>query len=122
MVGKDASTAESTVRVKDIRALNEGKKVETEHVLLDRVYFWIIDRYTKNNHEFKFSDQFVWKGATYVIPETFGYMVFFGIFLLLAKISFAKYGDARTIVFFMLLILWRMNVQIKLLSKINKKF
>jgi hypothetical protein len=111
----------SKERKPDLVAINESKKKETEHALLDRIYFWIIDRYTKFNHEFKFSDQFVWKGAVYVIPEIIGYLMFFAFFLFLAKIGFERYGEARTVVFFILLLIWRIQIGIKLISKINKK-
>lgn len=105
----------------DIEAVNQLQKKATEHALLDRVYFWIIDRYTRNWHEFKWSDRFVWKGAVYVVPEFIGYAVFFAIFLMLAAIGFRKYGEARTYVFFMLLILWRLQAMIKLLGQLNRK-
>lgn len=105
----------------DIRRINDAKKKETDHPLLDRIYFWVIDRYTKHNHVFKFSDVFVWKGAIYMIPETLSYIIFFALFLKLADISFKKYGDARTVVFFILLLIWRVQVIIKLLGKVNKK-
>ena len=100
---------------------NEAQRQSTPYPMKDRVFNWIVDRYTRNNHKFKFSDLFIWKGAVYVIPEIFGYLVFFAIFLLLAKMSFDRYGDARTIVFFILLGIWRLNMQIKILSKIEKK-
>ena len=109
-----------SLSLEEIRA-NDACKKDTEGVLKDRVYNWIVDRYTKHNHKFNFSDKFVWSGVAYVVPETVGYMVFFAIFLTLAMLSFKKYGDARTIVFVMLLMLWRIQIMIKYLGKINKK-
>lgn len=97
------------------------KENSSGHKLQEYFYNKVIDRYTRNGREFVTSDQFVWKGTFFVIPEFIGYMIFFAIFLLLAKIGFSKYGEARTVVFFMLLIMWRLNMQLKQLSQINKK-
>ena len=105
----------------DVRLYNETKKKETEHTILDKVYFWVVDRYTKHTHKFRFSDEFVWKGAVYVIPSIAGYMMFFALFLMLAHFSFKRYGEARTIVFFILLLIWRVQMGVSLLGRISKK-
>ena len=117
-MGKKKLTKQEARALKDA---NDTNKQETEHALHDRVYYWIIDRYTKNNHKFNFSDAFVWKGAVYVIPEIIGYLIFFTIFLTLAYISFKKYGEARTIVFFILLLIWRVNLLLKVGKRIQSK-
>lgn len=104
-----------------IREMNEAKKQDTNAATKDRIYAWLIDRYTKHNHLFMASDVIVWKGAVYELPTMLGYIVFFGLFLWLASISFKRYGDARTIVFFLLLMMWRLQIIIGYLNKINKK-
>jgi hypothetical protein len=111
----------SKLSAADLELANDAKKESTEKVFSDKIYNWLVDRYTKKHREFTFSDQFVWKGAVYVVPEFFGYIVFFAIFLLLASISFKKYGEARTIVYVLLFLLWRLNVMVKYLAKIDKK-
>lgn len=97
------------------------KEGSTGHPLKEKLYNGIVDRYSKHGNEFTFSDRFVWKGAVWVLPEIFGYIIFFTIFLYLASFSFKRYGDARTIVFFILLLIWRVQVGVKQLNQINKK-
>lgn len=105
----------------NIQKFNDRYKEDTPSKLKDMAYTWIIDRYTRNGRRFNFSDRFVWKGVVYALPEMIGYIIFFTIFLFLAHISFEKYGEARTIVFFILLLIWRVQVGVKLLGKINGK-
>lgn len=100
---------------------NRRFRKDTESRMKDAVYNKIVDRYSLKDRDFVWHDQLIWVGAIYTLPEIFGYMVFFAIFLLLAKISFEKYGDARTIVYFILLVVWRIQVAVKLLGKINRK-
>lgn len=127
-MGKNAGLscmAKKKLSKKEAEALsiaNEKYRQDTHHALGDKLFNWILDRYTKNGRAFKFSDAFVWKGSVYVLPEIFGYMIFFAIFLFLAHLSFKRYGDARTIVFFILLAIWRLNIIVKQLSKLNAKF
>jgi hypothetical protein len=104
-----------------IQGINQGFYQDTGAKLKDSIYNKIIDRYTKNMHEFRYSDRFIWAGTVYAIPETIGYIIFFAIFLALAHISFNKYGEARTVVFFILLLIWRVQILVKLLSSINRK-
>ena len=107
--------------IERLRRLNDSFKKDTEHALADKAYDWIIDRYTKNSRVFEFSDRFVWSGAVYVLPELFGYILFFVIFYWLGNIVYNNYGWPRLFMFFMLLLLWRLNVMVKLLHKVNKK-
>lgn len=114
--------ADDGQRAQEIARLNEQFKKETEKRLLDKIYFWVIDRYTRNKNEFTFSDRFIWKGTIYLVPETLSYVLFIALFLTLAHIGFEKYGEARTVVFFMLLLMWRLQAIIKQLAQLNKKF
>lgn len=101
--------------------VNHRYKKDTESKSKDFFYNKILDRYTNNGIEFSISDRFVWQGAIYTLPGIFGYMLFFSLFLYLAHLSFTRYGDARTIVFFILLVVWRLNVAVKYLAKLNEK-
>lgn len=105
-------------RVED---LNRRYKRDTESKAKDRVFNWIVNRYTRNDREFKFSDRFIWTGAVYTLPEMFSYIIFFALFLGLAHFSFERYGEARTIVFFILLLTWRVQMGVKQLAKLNDK-
>jgi len=107
---------------KELRLANDGKKeANTGEQLKEAVFNKVVDRYTKKGREFEFSDVFVWKGAIFIIPEFVGYILFFMFFLFLAQMSFKYYGEPRTYVFVMLLIMWRANMILKQLSQINKK-
>ncbi len=114
--------AKSDLSSDELKRKNDGKKASaTGSVMKEKLYNKIIDRYTRKGREFVFSDEFIWKGSIYQIPEFFGYILFFMFFLWLAMISFKYYGEARTIVFVMLLIMWRANMMLKQLYQINKK-
>ena len=103
-----------------VALFNQKYRKDTENLLKDRIFNWIVDRYSRNGRKFEFSDRFVWTGAVYTLPEIFGYIIFFAIFLFLAHLSFKRYGEARTIVFVMLLMMWRLQIMIKVLHKISK--
>jgi len=105
----------------DVERINHQFRKDTDSKLKDAAFNWILDRYTKNKHAFTFSDRFVWTGAVYTIPEIFGYIVFFAIFYFLGNLSLTRYGEPRTYMFFALLILWRLNMQVKYLAKLNTK-
>jgi len=114
--------AKSERSSEELQRINDSaKELSSGKVWKETLYNKIIDRYTKKGREFEFSDKFVWKGAIYQIPEFFGYIVFFALFLSLAMMSFKRYGESRTIIFVMLLIMWRINMSLKHLAQINKK-
>jgi hypothetical protein len=110
------------IGVAEAEKFNSKYLRDTDSKLKDRLFNWIVARYSRGGLKFNFSDRFVWTGAIYTLPELFGYIVFFVIFLYLAHLSFMRYGEARTIVFFMLLAIWRINVMVKYLAKLNSKF
>jgi len=114
--------AKSERSSEELQRLNDSKKVSaTGSVWKESLYNKIVDRYTTKGREFSFSDQFVWKGSVYQIPEFVGYILFFMFFLWLAMISFKYYGAPRTYIFMALLILWRVNMMLKQLYQLNKK-
>jgi hypothetical protein len=51
----------------------------------------------------------------------FGYMLFFGVFYWLGGLIYNKYGMARLVMFFALLILWRLNIAIGLFRSMLRK-
>jgi hypothetical protein len=88
---------------------------------MDKVYNKIIDRYSKHNNRFEFSDRFVWSGAVYVLPEIFGYILFFALFYWIGGIILKNYGWERMFMFFALLGLWRINILVRQIGKLEKK-
>ena len=104
--------------------IEEYNKQFIEHTgqpLSDSVYSWIISRYSKHHHEFTSSDRFVWKGACYLLPTYFGYILFFTAFYWLGGLIYNRYGMARMLMFFALLMIWRLNVAIGLFRSMLKK-
>ena len=101
---------------------NKKWRKDTESILKDRLFNKIVDKYSRHGNIFNFSDRFVWTGALYVLPEIFGYILFFLFFFYLAMLSFKRYGEFRTYIFMALLIMWRLNIMLKYLAKVNKKF
>ena len=116
LVGKKAEKV-----VESIKDLNERKKGDTGHPLADRVYAWWIDLYTKRGKEFKFSDVVVFKFWCYSFPTIFGYIVFFALFLWLGSIWLKRYGEVKTVIIFMMLIMWRIQILTSIMSQMNKK-
>lgn len=104
-----------------LRKLNNVHKKDTDSALKDKLYNKIIDRYTHNSRMFDFSDRFVWVGAIYSLPEIFGYIIFFMIFYFIGGLVYNKYGYSRLFMLFALLLLWRVNIMVGYLKKINKK-
>ena len=109
------------IPVEEIEDYNKQFIEHSEHPFWDNVYNWIISRYTKNKHEFTSSDRFIWKGACYLLPTYFGYVIFFALFYWLGGLIYNRYGMSRLIIFFALLMIWRINVLIGLQRSILKK-
>ena len=105
----------------DLEKVNQRAYEDTESKFKDKLYNSLIDRYTAKGRQFKFSDRFVWKGAIYALPEMLSYIVFFAIFLWLGHLSLNRFGEFRTLLFFILLVVWRLNIQIKLLRTVSSK-
>jgi hypothetical protein len=105
----------------EIKKFNDALKEDTESHLKDKLYNWLVDVHTRKGKKFTFSDRVVWKGAIYTIPELASYMIFFALFYFLGNIVYDKYGWPRLFMLFMLLILWRLNMAVKYLRKINTK-
>jgi hypothetical protein len=109
------------IPVDEVAEYNAQFIEHTEHPMSDVVYKWIIGRYTRNKHEFTTSDKFVWHGSCYLLPVYFGYMLFFGVFYWLGGLIYNKYGMARLVMFFALLMIWRINIVIGLMRTLVKK-
>jgi len=88
----------------------------------DAVFNWVVNRYRTLRHPWTRSDDIIWKTACYHIPEYIGIIIFFAIFWLLIKFSNKKYGEMRTLHFLILILIFRVNIMIKQLFALNKKF
>jgi hypothetical protein len=95
---------------------NTGNKIG------DFFFNWIVNRYRNLRNSWTKSDNFMWKGACYTFPELIGIIIFFTIFWLLINFSLKKYGEARTLFYLILIVLLRINVMIKQLVVLNKKY
>lgn len=100
---------------------NEKYKQNTESHVKDSVYNWLIDKYSARGKKFVFWDRLVWKGSVYMIPEFVGYIVFFAVFYFLGSLILARSGWEKMVMFFFLLMIWRVNMLVGLLKKINTK-
>jgi len=109
------------IGVEKAESFNAQYFKDTESKWKDNLFNSIIKRYSKNGRQFMFSDRFVWTGAVYTLPEIFGYIIFFAIFLYLGHLSLNRYGEFRTFMFFMLLLIWRVNIMVKFMGKLNQK-
>lgn len=105
------------VAEESVELYNFAFRKNTEHIFKDKIYNWILERYTRKGKRFEFSDQFVWSGSVYALPEIFGYIIFFAIFYWLGNKLYEHYGEIHVFMFFMLLVLWRLNMMVKILRK-----
>jgi hypothetical protein len=87
-----------------------------------KIYQWIKNRYYKNRREWKKSDVIVWKGSCTVMLVWIGYLIFAGVFGWLFIKLYDTYGIGKMLAFFFILILWRVNIMIKQLAQLDKKF
>jgi hypothetical protein len=110
--------AESLDVYETVQGFNDASKKNTEHILQDKIYNGIIDRYSRNGKKFEFSDKFVWSGSVYALPEIFGYIIFFAVFYFLGNSIYNRYGVIHFLMFFFLLGLWRLNILISLIRKL----
>ena len=100
---------EKTLSKEEVLNRNSKFIQSTDTPLRDKIYNWVLMRYSKHGHLWTTSDKVIWSGAIYVAPEWIGYILWFAVFMLLAKGMLKKYGDAYTIVFFMLFLAWRVQ-------------
>lgn len=112
--------AKDQAQFKSVKALNDSKKKSTEFHIRDKVYNSIIDRYSKHDHEFNFGDEVVWGGSIYQVPDYFSYIVFFALFYWIGDKLYAAYGIAHVFMFFALLGIWRVNMLLRSVKKIQR--
>jgi hypothetical protein len=105
----------------EVKFHNDRFLENTESGFKDGIYNKIVNKYTSKRKKMSFSDRFVWKGSVYVLPEMIGYVLFFLFFYYLGTVILRNYGVERMFMFFILLVLWRLNIQIKFLKKLNDK-
>lgn len=105
-----------------VESFNNRQKQDSGHPIADRVYYWFIDLYTKRKKRFEWSDALVFKFWAYAFPTIAGYILFFVLFLWLGTIWIKKYGEIQTVIIFMMLLMWRLQVLIGIQSQMNKKF
>jgi hypothetical protein len=88
----------------------------------DKLFNWILGRYEKFHHPWTKSDDLIWRAVINVMGELIGILFFFWIMWLLINFSLKKYGEVRTIIYVILLLIFRINIMIQQINKLNKKF
>jgi hypothetical protein len=88
----------------------------------DATYNWVVSRYKKNGHAWRKSDTTVWKGFVYGVTAYIGYIIFFSLMMWLLMWIHDKYGAAKAIITALVILLARLNIMIKQLSSLNKRF
>jgi hypothetical protein len=88
----------------------------------DYIFNSIVERYRNLRNPWNKSDNLIWKSVCYTLPGFFGMILFFTIFWLLISFSTKKYGESRTMFWLIIVVLVRLNVLIKQLVLLNKKF
>ena len=90
------------------------------HGLADKLYYKILSRYLRKEVPFGKSDVVIWRTWFYVIPTWTGYIAFSALFGWFFIKLYDKYGISRMIAFIAILVLWRLNMAIKLFNDVNK--
>jgi len=88
----------------------------------DWLFNWVVRRYQKNNHSWKKSDQRTWSGGIYGVGNYLGALLFFAFFGFLLYQTNKLYGFERAALLAMLMILFRVNIAIKQMVQLNRKF
>lgn len=86
-----------------------------------KAYQWVKNRYHKNRRPWKKSDVIVWKGTFTVVTVWIGYLIFAAIFGWFFIKLYDTYGISRMLSFMAVLVLWRINMMVKLLNALNRK-
>jgi hypothetical protein len=81
-----------------------------------------VRRYKKHGHPWKKSDQRIFHGFIYGVSGYFGYIIFFSLFGYLFWQTEKLLGFNKALLFALLLILFRINLVLKQLVVLNKKF
>ena len=98
------------------------KKSNTGTPWKDWLFDWIVGRYKKHNHPWKRSDQRVWHGSVYGLTSYFGAVFFFAFFGFLFYQTNKLYGFEKAILLAMMMVLFRINVLIRQMVALNKKW
>ena len=88
----------------------------------DKIFDWVVHRYQKHNHPWKKSDQTVWSGGIYGITSYGGMLLFFALIGFVLYQTNKLYGFEKAVLLGMLMILFRVNVLIKQMVQLNRKF
>ena len=103
---------DDTMLLKELDSLGHG--------LADKFYYKILTKYMTKQVPFGKSDLLIWKTTFYVIPTWIGYLLFAGLFGWFFIKIYDAYGISRMISFIAILILWRLNMSIKVFNDMNK--
>ena len=88
----------------------------------DKVFDWVVKRYKKYNHPWRKSDQRIWHGFLYGITSYIGSIFFFVFIGFILYQTQKLFGFARAILLALLMILFRINIIIKQIIQLNRKF
>lgn len=88
----------------------------------DKIFNWVVSRYQKHDHPWKQSDQRVWHGAIYGLTSYCGAVIFFVVIGWLLFQMQKLYGFEKALLLALLMILFRVNILIKQLVKLNRNF
>jgi len=88
----------------------------------DAIYNWVVGRYKKHNHPWTKGDQFFFHGFIYGVGSYVGYAVFVTIYWFLLNSSLNHFGEFRTLMLVMLLLIMRINMMNKNIAKLSKAF
>jgi len=95
---------------------NTGAKIK------DGIFNFILRRYKKFKHPWKRSDEAVWRRSIYLLGDLIGILFFFWIMWVLINFSLKRYGEWRTLFYVIILVIFRINMLIQQIGKLNKKF
>ena len=117
------NTSEKIQIIKDKdRVITYPEKKNTGQPIKDQIFNWVVHRYKKNNHEWHISDDKIFNGFIYGVLGYLGYVIFFALMWWIISITQKKWGDMKALFVVLLIILVRLNIMIKQLVTLNRKF
>lgn len=89
----------------------------TDFPMRDKVFNGIVTRYGTKGNKWEKSDDQIWGGAIYFIWDWAMILVFIYFMWFMFNFMQKSYGDVHAIAFLLIMILFRLNIMIKKLSK-----
>jgi hypothetical protein len=94
---------------------------ESEFPLKDKVFNWIVRRYERNGHEWKRSDDIVWRGSIYHVFDFFWMCLIVWLLIWSISLVYNRFGMFRALQSIMVIVLLRLAMISRKVSLLNRQ-